>query len=861
MFELLRDHAKKNVWCNPRQDLQVILKPQRITSAHGVHVEFQHLWNDLPTPTNRSDYHIYQIGQIHPTLLGLLPRTNQWVNVAEMMHLENLVVDIYLQDGRQMPRHDSYFLVTRNRNVLLAVKEQAKISNLRYDPIYLRLYSNAYFSSDRADAEVDQIVAQGIKHVDANSTLTFQREYLRHQDMEGHAWLWHNGYMVDNINPTKMEVGDVLEFMYDSTVKAVKTFPIVNLETFDSDRDLLGKYLLSYPGDQVGDVGVDYRDDIDTYLTCTVPLVEQGSTFKGIYFHKNLDNSFRQVTHRDYSISIPGIVDLMNEHPLFEGLIDNITIQIFIRKSGYQRPLAFEANRIQELYKLPYQDRCNAMLGIDSNVSVWRAPALENSGYCRLMDAVEEQISNELVQNALGYHAITRIVADSPTFITVENGRPQSDLDWDLQRDSTVFEYDVNGHLLGFYYHTLGAEYTPRNAACKLIEGIPGKGSAKVDGVNDYQQKEIDPTKNYRFYIAPIVEDEIDHSSWTDVTGDITKYDIVNDTVIWLTDDVEHAVFFRSDKDFLSYTLNLMPINGLLRFSINAITNWPDGDHNGVMRVPFGDLELWLNGKALVENLDYFVQWPQVVVTNKEYLSSTESQQLTIRARGFCNQDMSRSVDEDVNFVKYGLMSRNALYNLRDDKVIRIHVRGKTYHRSALIFQENDVGLTMANIINGSPYSLECPMIPLRGLIGTTSQEFYDDAIEIDNEIQAYLTMKLPEPAKPPFDQILEKYNVFSPFASAVCHDLFVGQLDISDFHGQYSDQDVFDYLTNYTYLLDYDPTQASSIDLGYVSIHPHNLNTEIQLDVYQYNFLSRAIHVFLDDKVDITRFVTITSS
>lgn len=857
MADYLVDHALQNAWCSPRQDLQAILKPARISSARGTYVSAPHLWGTVPLPTVGDQYHLYQIGQIHPTLLGLLPDRQVWHRLSTIMGLENLFADVYTNSGLHLPRFETWILVTNERNVLMAVKSQPRIANLKTEPVYLRLYSNAYFSSDRADALIDKIVCKGIKVTDANQALNFQRDYLDHTELQGLTTLFVNGVFVHNYLPGQLAVGDIVEFVYDSTVKSVIDFPIGSLETFESTLDLKHKYLLHYGGAQVGGVSIDYRDDIDVYL------IETGTsggnpTWNGVYFHKNQNDAFRQVTHRDYSVAVPYVMAYLQTRPQW---LDSqaLTLRLHIRKSGWERPLIHEHHRIHELYKLEEEDILQAMVGSDSTVAVWRAPALEASAYVQLMDAYVEAVDNELVQDAYGYNAIAKLIADTPQPVEVVSNLRQVTLPYGLRNNSTIFEYDEDGVLIDFHNHTSGNEHFPVSPDAELIEGIVGEGGTELDTVFYSLHVVLDPTANYRFYTAPIVGGVVQQDQWQDVTGDETKYGIINNTATWLVDRNSAAVAVKSDKKILAYDLTLSPQNGLLKFSIDAEAEYPSGSAMGVMFIPMGKLELWLNGHALIENLDYFVKWPQIVITNKAYLVPGNSQKLTVRASGFCRSDMTREPIKEVGFVKYGLMSRNTRFDVRDDKVVRIVVGGSTYHRSELLYSEEDNGVTMANIVNGSPYVIEDVVVPLRGVAVDDTYTLRALSRTVDQAVEDYLTLKLPETVKTGPDMIVDKYPIYSPFCSTIMYDLINGILPMTNFMGQYSDKKVMDFIPQYRYLLDYDPTQKN-IDLNYVSIHPHNLNVETQLDIYQYNFLARVIRIYLGDRVDITRFISINT-
>lgn len=857
MYDYLVDHARKNAWCSPRQDLQVILKPQRLSPSTGVHTSTPHLWGSIPLPTPRDRYHLYQIGQIHPSLLGLLPVRRVWHTLAHVMEQGNLIADLYTNHGLHLARFESWILVTEERNVLLAVKEQRRIADLRTEPVYLRLYSNSFFSSDRADGQVHQIVCKGQRFVDLNQALLFQNEYHLEQAKPGMTQLYINGVYVHDFLPQSLSAGDIMEFVRDTTVKAIIDFPIQDLPTFASIKDAKSKYLLHYAGPQVGGEIIDYRDDIDAFLIEKGELPNGRVVWNGLYVHKNQDDTLRMVTHRDYSISVPYLLAYLESRPQWTN-IHNLTVRLVIRQAGYARPLINEHHRIKELYKLSEHDRVMALTGTDSSVDVWKAVNLENSFYPEIMDAQWNAIDNQLVQDAYGYNAISKLVADSPQYVEMVSGRRQITVPHGLYYNSTMFEYDAAGKLLGFYFHTAGAEYVPYHSQTVLIEGLVGRGGYKISTVFGQQDTPINPDMNYRFYIAPRAPGgEVQHHLWRDVTGDPDEYMIVNGAAHWFADLDSYAVAVKSDMDFLAYDLSLTSNNGLLKFSIDSEATYPNGSAQGIMHIPVGKLDLWLNGHALIEGLDYFVKWPQVVITNKTYLVPGPTQNLTVRGTGFCNSDMSREPAKDVGFVEYGLMSRNNRFDIRDDKVQRIVVRGSTKHRDMLLFSESDDGLYMDNIPNGSPYVIEDVIVPLRGLTNEDTYSLRSKSLVVDQAVSDYLTLKLPEPVRPVPDMIEDKYAIYSPFASTVMYDLINGVLEMDDFKGQYSNADVMDFLADYEYLLEYDPTQKD-VNLNYVSIHPHNLLTETVLDIYQYNFLARAIKVFLEDRVDITRFISI---
>lgn len=849
MFEFLIGHALRNVWCAPRQDLQVIFSPARLTRPGGAIGTADHLWSRLKLPTSDRYYHLFQIGQLSPHLVGLLPDSRTWVKLSDVMELTNIVVDLYLNNGKHLSRDKAFYMFSEEKNLILAIEDQRSIGEVRTEKVYLRLYSNAFFQSERSDDFLYRIECHGQVMATVQDGLDFQQLYHQMRTQRGYTWLFVNGVYVDDFIPQNTPLHSLLEVVYDATVKDVVDYPIETTPTFDSTLDNKRKYLLHYEHAQVDGQMIDYRDDIDVYLIRKYQRGSNPQAWEGTYYHKNQNDALRMVTHRDYSIVVPYVVNYQQQFPNWTD-VHQLTARLFIRHSGFKRPLVNVHNRIKELYKLPSTDVIRAMVGTEATVPAWRAPVLEDSYYCKIMDAFGFQVNAEMVQKAYGYNAVSKLMADTPQFVQNVSGRQQVSLPPGLWENSTVYEFDQDGFLLGFYYHTKGAEYVPFNSNCRLIEALVGRGRPSPEAVYDQSTQTIDPSLDYRFYLADKVNGQIVAGSWKDVTGDETKYNTVGNQIVWLPDLYTHSTVVVSNKDFYSEQFDLSPDNGLLKFSL--------GNFSYLNHIPAGKLDLWLNGKAMIEDLDYRVHWPQVIIVNKQFLVPRNTQRVTVRCTGFCKSDLTREAPAEVGFIKYGQISRNGYFNIRDDKVIRIVVNGATYERSELEFVETGDDVRLPEEMNGFPYLIENVVVPLRGLVdGEDTYSYRAKSLIVDQQVADYLNARLPEPVEPNPSMSLERYQIYSPFSSTVIHDMINGAISMAQFQGHYSDRDVFERLESYRYLLEYDPTQFP-LDDDYVIVHAHNLMTEIRLDDAQWRFISRAVKIFLANKVDLSHFVTI---
>jgi len=525
-----------------------------------------------------------------------------------------------------------------------------------------------------------------------------------------------------------------------------------------------------------------------------------------------------------------------------------------IRFSGWDRPLVNEHHRIKELYKLPDAEVLRAMVGVDSTVSVWRAPALEASQYPAIMRAEGVVVSPLMVQQAYGYNAVAKLMADTPQAMALVQGTRQVDLPPGLQNDSTIYEYSAAGRLLGFYNHNQGQTHIARSPLCVMIEGIVGIGSTALTTLYAAPTQTLDVRRNYRFYKTPI------HlgaplNAWVDVT-DTADYSVVGNQVTWHVDPEYWYTAVKNDLNFLSYNFLLAPDNGVLRFSLTAKELRGGVPYTQVLQIPVGRVDLWLNGYPLIANLDYYLHGAQVVIVNKEYWVEGK-QSVTVRGTGFCNADLSMTPPAESGWVENGLLSHDGRFEVRDDRIIRIVVRGGLRKRQDLTFAEDANGVIAAGAVNGDPYVIEDVIVPIQGLTGIDTYGYRAVSLAVDQEINDYLSLHLPEPTLTDPNIIPELYQVYSPFSSKLMHDMVAGVLAPVGYDGHYNETDLQRWLAPYLWLLPFDPC-VQGVDSRYVSVHPHELYVETQLSFYQYALLERAVAFYLNNKVDLTRFISI---
>lgn len=846
--DFLINHAYQHAWCAPEQDRQHILRPARISPKVGARGSINVLWSTFNLPTEGTRYHVFQFGNIAQSNLGLALKRNVWTSVSSQMVDASVLVDIYTERGLMLPRQSAFLLTTSDGNLVAAIEHIPSIALLGDEEVYFRFYSNAFF-----DREEQNDPNEGIEYVHSMPTSTSQINALTYtlrqmQARSGYVFCYVNGWRVNDITTATVVRGDRVELVRDSSVERVVEFAVADLPVFFSEMDKVQKYFL-HPA-RANDDLIRYRDDQDIFLMYKkTPFIQ-----KGVYYHKNREDSLRMVTHQDYSIPASYVDRFTTLNPNW-ALNNQLTVQLIQRRSGMDKALLDEAHHIRELYKFDETDFHAAIMGSEAVVDVWRVEALEKSMYTALMRAKQGTVTRDMVEAAYGYNAITRIVADTPQ--QVPTAKAWVELPFGLRGESTVYEYTAAGHLLGWYANQNSQWYVPRSADCRYIEAIIGRGGEIQSTV--YARNHTPAAGlTYRCYICPIQTGK-PTGNWQDVTDDEQYYDVVNGTVMWKVNPADYYTAIKMDDTFLTYNLELDYEDGLLRFSLNVKELRIDGVvYNGLVEIPSGLLEIWLNGRPLIENLDWFMVDKEVCVINKQYRNQGGTRNvITIRSTGFCNKDMSRVKEAEFGFVENGLLSRNNRWNLRDDKVVRVVADGRLFARSELNWAEDRPEVLLTNVRNGAPYQVTEPLIPLKGLTHRAAYDLRSTAEATDLQIEDYMTDRLDGLPAGPVNLIPHRHSVYSPFVAKIMHDLIHGYIDEEPLKMYYSDVDVRKWCEPYLWLLKYEPT-TKDFDERYVLIDAHERDEPVAVSIYHYNFLSRVIRVMLDDKIDITHTVVI---
>lgn len=886
---LLR-HAIDNIWCNPGQDRQFVYKLVNLKPYGSVRNQFITYYERVVLPTQNEYYHIYQMGKVNPTSLGLPQVMRTWMSLSWLMNEKFLFTDIYTADGIMYPRGHAYLWLTPNGNLLIAVKENRRVGMLYEKDLFLRFYSNAFFQSERSDGRRYLIHRQHTV-TDINTLIGFQREMsdLR-SDLGGIPYYFVNGRFVSNISPITAGEDDVCEFIMDGSVRKLVEFDIVNQPTFTSEKDDVNKYLLHPPKDGAETAKIDYLDDVDAFLINPT----MAGRFTGVTYHRNHPAWMSMVTHRDYGVPVSRFNEFVAIHPTdprhqldpikwAEDRWNNVEgkkLRLYIRDSGYDRPLIPNANRLLELYRLPSERIIKAMTGADGAIDVWLARNLETSDYVKLMSMHQSliypvafndpEVSNEqkkelqeLVGQAYGYHASAALLADSPYKPYLDSGARYVDLRFEHQHDVTIFEYDAEGLLIDWYLYSGGTRWLVQNSNCRLVEAIIGHGvndPVTVEGTDDV---EVPDGYNVRVYVRP-KRHGIVYGEWQDITMAENRhewgfFDYLSSPRVWRwtkpVSEFHGAV--RNDAQFLCYPVTLVKGDGTLQLSLEVqkqLGPYPSGH---TLEIPYGQLDVFMNQRLLTEGVDYTVRFPEIVIQNIEYLNDPDPQAILVRMCGFPPSLDTPIARSEVGFVRHGVLSNNQQYDLHSNKVRRVVIDGRMLHRDDVVFDEQKRNYVTANVRNGSPYFIQTPPITLRNVFDDDYKARRDDDL-IDQAVAAYMTehFALTEYTDP--NSIPRRYQVASVFANSLLRDLRSGAFYPTGIEGEYSHLDIRQWCKDYEWLLPYDICNTD-YDEFHINVRPHWETDPVAINLFRYQFFYRALEVYLRHPPALSPYVTIS--
>lgn len=789
--------------------------------------------------------------------------TGVWVAADQVLTENRMLIHIYDNRGRLMPRARTYiYRVPNSRVLLIALEAKAFWKVFGVQTTEHSFYMTTYVDSDVANTMSSWHFV--VPDVNPNVTLGQINSRLTAcllANTPG-TWLSINGFEVD---PTRsygtLVAGDHVEILLDRNVIGAFTINVSDNSTgymslvYASEREILHIPKSMNPDNA-----------LITHNTLTLFVRDNGSN-QGAYLHRVDERCVENITHNDISVK-KSVVDAFQGHLQ----ANSVSVHIKVRRHGKTQALIPEANFLLELYDASDADIVRHLRGeLDDGLYFWRADHLEASAYTYMMFDPPDYEQAEYLDtyvDALGIRALSAVLSHQLTYT-------QYDSNNQLMTIYKPFSYR-NGRITPLV-HVGGKKVRGSQVVC--LDGAGASSSISLtsdvsrtngDKIVVYQTAYGRPAP-YRFapvfgsgsinvpYRAVFVYEEVPLSEpiagRTGSSAISYKKRIAQAGSLVIVHEENGTTTCVFGPSF--YGKNVLIYNADFCVSIGAnITdilqdNKPiivpllvDTDDNSGQRLlpEYGALEVYLNSRRLVNQVDYTAipyvdgddnpAWVEVIVANKEYLD----------------------VDSVDNFLEVVVHSSSVLASesgyVLEDKCSYDGVLNVWYEQNSRAYIKGECQTGMQNL--GA--WLAPPASHQNGelfLVSTTIPRVINDALaEYDripelNRIAAinrYFGRNPPVPPVNPTNPA--SHNLYSPYLSAIIYDVLndvffpVDEPDDDAFLAQFS---------GYDHLKLRDPaiTRTSAVDLGFVDISGHYRTLMVTSGVWR-RILQRLVNLVL---------------
>jgi len=741
----IQKFAIENIYCAPSQDRQYCFALNRVNKADFPVKRSVTVYNVMKSlPDNTDSFHVFVIGNLNPTFLNLLKQDKNWFrdvwyNVQDDMNVRNYILQVYNEHGVLFPRQHIFYSFIDENSILIAIRsnESLKRSFDIKSFKYLRVYSNSYFNSDEFGSLTYKIGIQcELSLVSTNvDKVAIQTKIKNYETFGGNTIVYVNGYYTDNLN-LNIPNNSYIEILYDQSILSKEKVSIGSLRTFESTKDNKLKYLLFR--DKIIN-RIQYDDDNEIYISTDNELVT-----KGLFFYEHKEYAVRNVSDKDYSLYTSFVNNQATTlSELTTGSISDKIIVLYTRKSGLKRELIHSSLKLHELYKLPQEVELNVLSNTGYTITELRAETLENSDYFNLASATQiKQISKELATSAVGYNGVAYYFGYSP--VVLDTADRNIEVPYLYQNQSYAFEYNVRGEFTGTFI-TNGPMYTASSEDTKYVEFLKGTTPTHFGAYLEHNGTATLRDAEYKI-LSAYFNGVTRISNWEDITEISSRCTITGNTLTVNESEGKKVKIVYLDQPVV-YDLELPIVDGVLFFPLTIEEDRGTGLQKHPIDLPYRSIDVFVNGKKLNYQLDYFINLPYISICNKTYLDYTkEKQSIHIRMHGYTLDKADINKNEIRGFVNNGVLTRNKFYDIRDDRVFSIFVRGKLKDRRTIRFSEDDNTVRLADPLNGYPYVLSEPLIPIKEVTGLDTLPLYEKNLELNNRISGLFNQVFKEP-------------------------------------------------------------------------------------------------------------------
>lgn len=826
------NRAVKDAWAGPQQDRQLTFVPSMLSLPQGAVNALRTPWSNIVLPEQGRRYVVYEMGQVSPQSLGFDEMLYDWELLSDVCARQEMIVNAHV-NSRMVSLGTTYIRRNRNRNLIIAVdlEDNKELLASGHD-LYFRMYSNVWFATT-AGATSAGIRIESQRITTTAEASAFQATWNGLVTAgDGNIFCYVDGIYRDYLSPGDMPVGSMAELIVDYSGVGHFDIPINDLKHFESIMDKKRKYIIQQPDN--GRNNIDFFDDLEIYL-CTETVASNNNAVNvGVYYPHLYSTNTRMLTHRDYAIeSLLAQNIMVNQSDAIS--YRNAFVRVFLRNADLGMPPIMDGSYLTDLYLLDKEERLDLMIGTNSVIDRWRAPSLESSACSLWMGTPARNLTLEALKDVYSYHGIQNLM-EAPY---VEGGvirMPPM-----MYQGGHLFIYKDDGSLLEHRAVANANDVTlPTNGF--YAETIPGArvGSGKLlerpsvqtaDPADDYAQELVykDSTGVWRLAVEG-----------TDFTYDLDKRVANWSSTRFADTKLKRLAGKYYLREFtISDTEIAMPL--------------PIFENNDVPTcgIPIGRLDIWIEGKRGIRNLDYVDEYPNFRILNRHHYATDEID-IKLVFHGLSGD----RADNKVGILKHRLLTHNDSYDISFNRLPEIIIKGMVTYKNRVDFSEIRHGNMEDRYVEGSPYSIDyfvshVPQVDLKQLSLTKPEEQ-----ELNKTIEAYFTKRFPEEVITDNVVFPEMYSVVSALMHKLIEEILAGNINIT--FTDISDEAVAAIAAPYLYILDADLISKDWVDWDFIDIHPTGRVDTITIDQRSYAFLRAVNRMYLGNRTNLNAYINV---
>lgn len=789
-------------------------------------------------PTTDTVYAVYQTGYRAFNQFTKLP-DDKWVSAQSYLATDDVAITLYDVAGRTVPIANVYIRYMSDKDKVLVAVPSLYTKKCVGD-LYPDLYLSVFRDLTRSTPIKESFYVAGSVLTGSTPIATINAAILAAKTAYPHGtFVSVNGWVYNPDHVPALTIGDLV--------------------TIASDPDIIGYIDVQVDDNQTGYYSEKYGEyrellHVPKSLNPSNILINTDNltlivfdplTNKGVLGHRIAIHALESVTHNDFSMGRTAITGFTQSLSAL-----NVTVRMLVRLPVDANLLNEDVNHIKDLYSLSDLEIKKQLLGLASpQIPEWTAAHLEQSDFLGMIYSDKRQDIDHAIPNfvdAMGYYDVASVLGQQMRFYTYHNSQVK------IVKPVRLFGYRCQAivYANGIKVPESGYTLTEYDSKTFLLGFLLGSGVASGDRIAVYICEEgfRTPTPFTPTQAAPSITFDSDDytvyavNSYTDpqpvwgtTTTDGYKHIPKGDAdyIVVPNSDGSSKFTFRMkhfNKDFI-----LIPKYGLttamydLSDSINASnpivlslrTRDVFGDYVPILG--YATAEVYLNGKRLIEDLDYdispvlhtdgYTLQNLLTITNCDYLDLEGGANLAeVCVHG------DQVVSEDKGYGIDNHLYRSAIPMIFSRSSSRTYVRGVLTEQ---VTESGNIASITGPIDNGTPFLMQ--HMVAYGASKLLKDISPNQDINLRSRIEHVLGLVLPEVGDTTI--VTHLHALYSVFLAKIVTDVGNGIYHIRD---EPSDSGFLKQFKGYTLLLERDPVVRANnplIDRRFVTLASHYEN------------------------------------